>query len=101
MMYVMIVDALCDDVFAVCGVLCDDVFAVFGVVFDVFFDELKIPKPSFHLHVGSGKHGEQTGQMLQSIENSLCISVQSTIYVQILVRLTARVYTTNICRQYI
>ena len=38
---------------------------------DVFFEELQIPKPSFHLHVGSGKHGEQTGTMLQGIENLL------------------------------
>jgi len=38
---------------------------------DVFFEELQIPKPAFHLHVGSGKHGEQTGTMLNGIENLL------------------------------
>ena len=38
---------------------------------DVFFDELQIPKPAFHLHVGSGKHGEQTAAMLNGIENLL------------------------------
>ncbi len=48
---------------------------------DVFFDELKIPKPSFHLHVGSGKHGEQTGQMLQSIENLLVVEKPDLVLV--------------------
>lgn len=35
---------------------------------DVFFEELQIPKPEYHLHVGSHSHGEQTGAMLQKIE---------------------------------
>jgi UDP-GlcNAc3NAcA epimerase len=35
---------------------------------DVFFDELGIPAPSFHLGIGSGPHGAQTGRMLESIE---------------------------------
>ena len=38
---------------------------------DVFFEELQIPKPAFHLHAGSGKHGEQTATMLNGIENLL------------------------------
>ncbi|MDF1645495.1 MAG: UDP-N-acetylglucosamine 2-epimerase (non-hydrolyzing) [Legionellaceae bacterium] len=33
-----------------------------------FFDELDIPKPAYHLSVGSGTHGLQTGQMLERIE---------------------------------
>ncbi len=35
---------------------------------DVFFDELGIPKPAFHLGIGSGPHGAQTGRMLEAIE---------------------------------
>ena len=33
-----------------------------------FFDELDIPPPSHHLSVGSGLHGQQTGAMMQGIE---------------------------------
>lgn len=33
-----------------------------------FFDELAIPPPSHHLAVGSGGHGEQTGLMMQRLE---------------------------------
>lgn len=35
---------------------------------DVFFEELGIPQPDYNLEVGSGNHGEQTGKMLQKIE---------------------------------
>ena len=35
---------------------------------DVFFDELGIPAPNHHLGVGSGSHGEQTGEMLKRLE---------------------------------
>lgn len=37
----------------------------------LFFDELSIPKPVYHLQVGSGSHGAQTGQMLERIEQVL------------------------------
>ncbi len=37
----------------------------------VFFQELKIPLPDFDLGIGSGNHGEQTGRMLQGIEDVL------------------------------
>ncbi|WP_458411727.1 non-hydrolyzing UDP-N-acetylglucosamine 2-epimerase [Schinkia sp. CFF1] len=35
---------------------------------DIFFEELGIPKPDYHLGVGSGGHGMQTGRMLEKIE---------------------------------
>jgi len=38
---------------------------------EVFFEELEIPKPAFHLNIGSGSHGEMTGKMLMGIEQVL------------------------------
>lgn len=38
---------------------------------DLFFEELNIPKPHVNLAVGSGHHGEQTGEMLRLIEREL------------------------------
>ncbi|HJZ92527.1 MAG TPA: UDP-N-acetylglucosamine 2-epimerase (non-hydrolyzing) [Gemmataceae bacterium] len=35
---------------------------------DVFFAELGIPAPAYHLGVGSATHGAQTGRMLERIE---------------------------------
>jgi UDP-GlcNAc3NAcA epimerase len=34
----------------------------------VFFEELQLPKPDYHLRIGSGSHGKQTGRMLERIE---------------------------------
>ncbi len=34
----------------------------------VFFQELGIPEPEYNLGIGSGSHGQQTGQMLAAIE---------------------------------
>jgi UDP-N-acetylglucosamine 2-epimerase len=34
----------------------------------VFFEELGLPKCDYHLGVGSGSHGKQTGMMLEQIE---------------------------------
>ncbi len=37
----------------------------------IFFEELSIPPPDYHLGIGSGTHGEQTGRMLLAIEQVL------------------------------
>lgn len=37
----------------------------------VFFDQLNIPEPDYHLDIGSGSHGYQTGEMLKKIEGIL------------------------------
>jgi UDP-GlcNAc3NAcA epimerase len=34
----------------------------------VFFEELQLPEPDYHLGVGSGPHGKQTAAMLEKIE---------------------------------
>ena len=38
---------------------------------DNFFEELDIPRPHFHLNIGSGSQGTQTGKMLEKIEDVL------------------------------
>ena len=35
---------------------------------DIFFDEMKIPKPDYFLGVGGKSHGVMTGQMIEKIE---------------------------------
>lgn len=42
---------------------------------EVFFEELKIPRPDYNLAVGSGAHGAQTAAMLKGIED-ICIKEQ-------------------------
>ncbi|NYT08491.1 MAG: UDP-N-acetylglucosamine 2-epimerase (non-hydrolyzing) [Methanosarcinales archaeon] len=37
----------------------------------IFFDELGMPEPDYHLNVGSSSHGRQTGEMLKGIEETL------------------------------
>lgn len=38
---------------------------------DIFFLQMEIPQPDYHLNIGSGSHGEQTGRMLIEIEKVL------------------------------
>lgn len=38
---------------------------------DIFFDEMKIPKPDYFLGVGGKSHGAMTGQMIEKIEEVL------------------------------
>ena len=38
---------------------------------DIFFEEMSIPKPAYHLGIGSGSHGVQTGKMLAATEEVL------------------------------
>ncbi len=37
----------------------------------IFFDEFGIKDPDYHLGVGSGSHGEQTGEIIKRAENVL------------------------------
>ncbi len=37
----------------------------------LFFEELDMPQPDYHLNVGSGSHGYTTGQMLMRVEKVL------------------------------
>lgn len=38
---------------------------------DVFFGELDIPRPARHLGIGGGSHGQNTGRMIEGIEQVL------------------------------
>lgn len=38
---------------------------------DVFFSELGLPRPSHHLGIGGGSHGQNTGRMIEAIERVL------------------------------
>jgi len=38
---------------------------------DIFFEEMKIPKPDYQLGIGGGSHGAMTGKMLEKIEEVL------------------------------
>jgi UDP-N-acetylglucosamine 2-epimerase len=46
----------------------------------IFFDELGIEEPAYHLDVGSGTHGEQTARIIQRVEETL-VKVKPAIMV--------------------
>ncbi|ADQ69366.1 UDP-N-acetylglucosamine 2-epimerase [Halogeometricum borinquense DSM 11551] len=48
----------------------------------VFFDQLELPTPDYNLEVGSRSHGEQTGRMLEGIENLLEAHTPDIVLVQ-------------------
>lgn len=48
---------------------------------DIFFGELDIPKPHFHLGVGGGTHGQNTGRMMEKIEAVLLDEKPSIVLV--------------------
>jgi UDP-GlcNAc3NAcA epimerase len=48
---------------------------------DIFFAELNLPRPAHHLNVGSGSHGQQTGEMLKRIETILLAEKPDTVLV--------------------
>ncbi|MAC33018.1 MAG: UDP-N-acetylglucosamine 2-epimerase (non-hydrolyzing) [Haliea sp.] len=56
--------------------MCREVIVHTGQHFDsnmseVFFNELNIPQPNYNLGVGGGSHGQNTGRMIERIENVL------------------------------
>lgn len=38
---------------------------------DLFFEQMEIPRPTHHLGIGGGTHGEMTGRMLEAVEKVL------------------------------
>jgi UDP-GlcNAc3NAcA epimerase len=38
---------------------------------DIFFDELELPAPKYHLGIGGGTHAENTGRSMQGIEQAI------------------------------
>jgi UDP-GlcNAc3NAcA epimerase len=48
---------------------------------DQFFTELGIPAPAFHLGIGGGSHGANTGRMLEGIERVLLVEPPDALLV--------------------
>lgn len=47
-----------------------------------FFEQLELPAPDYNLGVGSGSHGEQTGEMIAGIESILLNDSPDVVLVQ-------------------
>ncbi|MCF8277712.1 MAG: UDP-N-acetylglucosamine 2-epimerase (non-hydrolyzing) [Flavobacteriales bacterium] len=48
---------------------------------DVFFQEMGIPSPKYQLEIGSGSHGNQSGKMLDEIEQVILLEKPDAIVV--------------------
>jgi UDP-N-acetylglucosamine 2-epimerase (non-hydrolysing) len=48
----------------------------------VFFEQLKLPRPKYNLRVGSGTHAEETGKMMMGIEKVLFEEKPSIVLVE-------------------
>jgi UDP-N-acetylglucosamine 2-epimerase len=48
---------------------------------DIFFSELQIPEPDYHLNVGSGSHGKQIGRILGKVKDVLVKEITDLLMV--------------------
>ncbi len=48
---------------------------------EIFIEELKLRKPNYHLNIGSGNHGEQTGKMIQEIEKIILLEKPDAVLI--------------------
>ncbi|MCS3901461.1 non-hydrolyzing UDP-N-acetylglucosamine 2-epimerase [Methanococcus voltae] len=48
----------------------------------IFFDELNLPKSTYNLKIGSGRHGEQTGSMIVALEKVLVDEKPDVLFIQ-------------------
>ena len=49
---------------------------------EVFFQQMKLPRPRYNLDVGSASHGEQTAKILTGIEKILTQEKPDIVFVQ-------------------
>ncbi len=47
----------------------------------IFFDDMGIPVPDYHMGIGSGSHGFQTGEMLRKVEEALLAETPDVVIV--------------------